>query len=194
MLRICFIILLTFFFSFNKLRGQDNLGLKFFGLSIHPKGEIDNAEIMPLNPDGKGYFVMNLGGMICYEHFISKDLLSIKAIQALYSDCAARFGGFTHFGFRVKIFRINRHSLYGGLGPTLIYRRNWMEITGYVNPKRFKGEINDKWQYKFVWYGAELEYSYSINKRFDIATTFVPGYPNLMSLSLGIKYKLKIGE
>ena len=168
---------------------QSNLNLKFFGLSLHPRGD-KNAKLMPLNPDKKGYLVLNLGGSLGYEHFLKPGKFSIKAIQALYSDCAAQLGGFTHLGARWVIFKNQKHSLNGGLGPTLVYRHNWYELEGYQDSGYFNGKVTDTWQYKFIPYAGELEYNYKISDQYELSTGFVPGYPDLISLSVGLRYWL----
>lgn len=84
--------------------GQDNIGVKFFGLSIHPKGEKENALLMPNRLDENGFFVLNLGAEWMYEKFVVEDRISVKLVQALYADCAARLGGFFHVGLRGKDF------------------------------------------------------------------------------------------
>lgn len=168
-----------------------NLSLKYFGLTLHPKGD-DNAELMPLNPDGEGYLVVNLGASVSYEHFLIPDKLSVKGIQALYADCAMRFAGFTHLGVRATIFQAGRHTLSGGLGPTLVFRRNWSKLPGYnLSTSFFGGKPSDTWQYRMVWYAGELEHNYRLNPRTDFSTSFVPGYPNIMTLSFGLRYWLK---
>ncbi len=179
---------------YSEIYPQDNIGIKFFGLSIHPKGEKANAKLMPNKLDKNAYLVMNLGGELIYEKFIYKDFLSLKLVQALYADCAERLGGFSHIGLRAKIFKIDRHSLFGGIGPTFVYRRNWLELDGYVNPHFFLGDANDKWQYIFLWYGGEFEYKYTFSERLDFAVSFVPGYPHLMSLAIGVNYKLNYSK
>ncbi len=168
---------------------QDNIGIKFFGLSIHPKGEKSNAFLMPNKLDKNAYFVMNFGLEIMYEKFFIKDAFSFKIVKSLYSDCAARLGGFVHVGIRRKIIKKDKHSLYGGIGPTIIFRRNWLEIPGYNNPGKFNGDINDKWQHLFLWYGGEFEYKYFLSDRLDFAVSFIPGYPDLMSFAIGLNYK-----
>ncbi|WP_210490735.1 hypothetical protein [Rufibacter aurantiacus] len=185
---LAFLVLGTFLAQAQYKR---NLNFKYFGLTVHPKGD-DNAELMPLNPDGKGYLVLNLGASVAYEQFIIPDKLSVKAIQALYADCAMQFAGFTHLGLRAVVFQIGRHSLNGGLGPTLVYRRNWSDLPGYnFSTSFFGGDPDDKWQYKMVWYAGEFEYNYRLSERTDFSTSFVPGYPNIMSLSFGVRYWLK---
>lgn len=195
--KICnYFFLLAFFVVIfcNSIIAQDNTGIKFFGLSIHPKGEKDNAFLMPNKLDKNAYFVMNLGGEIMYEKFVVKDILAIKVVQALYADCAERLGGFSHIGIRATIFNTGKHALFGGFGPTIVYRKNWMELNGYINQNRFKGDINDKWQYLFLWYGGEFEYKYSITEYLDLSISFIPGYPDLMSLAVGINLKIKNGD
>ncbi len=188
--RIKPILLSTIILISLNLKAQNSIGMKFFGLSIHPKGEKENAHLMPNRLDKDGILVMNFGGVVSYEHFIFKDIISVKFVQALYSDCAARMGGFSRLGLRGTILRKGKHTLSGGIGPTIIYRRNWLELNGYVNQNRFKGTIEDKWQHLFLWYGGEFEYKYSINEKLDISCNFIPGYPDLMSLSFGINLNL----
>lgn len=191
MKQLFLMLLLCFCIAFcEKTYAQDNVGVKFFGLSIHPKGEKENAFLMPHKLDKNGYFVINLGAEVMYETFFYKDIVSVKLIQALYADCAARLGGFSHIGVRAKIFKTQKHSLYGGCGPTIVYKRNWQELDGYVNPHRFTGNVNDRWQRLFLWYGGEFEYKYCMTERIDFSASFVPGYPDLMSLAVGVNVKL----
>ncbi len=191
----CILLALLFLGTFTaQAQYKRNLNFKYFGLTLHPKGD-DNADLMPLNPDGKGYLVLNVGASVGYEHFIADSKFSVKAIQALYADCALRFAGFTHLGLRAVIFQVGRHSLNGGLGPTLVYRRNWSELEGYnISTSFFGGDPEDKWQYKMIWYAGEFEYNYRLSDRADFSTSFVPGYPDIMSLSFGVRYWLKEKE
>lgn len=171
-------------------QAQDNIGLRLFGLSIHPHSERENASIMPLRLDPEAYLVQNLGAILSYEKFIYRDLFSAKLALALYSDCAARLGGFVHLGLRGRIFQFRRHSFYGGLGPTFIFRRNWLEIEDYKDQKLFKGSRDDRYQYLFLWYGGEFEYHYRLSERLDAILSLIPGYPDLMSLSVGLNLRL----
>lgn len=142
---------------------------------------------MPLNPDNKGYLVLNVGGTLAHEIQIAKSKFSFKALQTLYADCASQTGGFSHIGVRAIIFTINKHQLTGGLGPTLIFRRNWHRLPGYKPSGFFKGSPEDPWQYKMLWYGGEIEYHYSLTEKTAFSVTFVPGFPNIINLSAGIR-------
>lgn len=161
--------------------------LKFFGLSLHPRGD-ENAHLMPINPDRQGYVVLNLGGVLGHEVAVLDSAFSIKAIQALYADCAGQTGGFSHIGIRFLVFKKNRHMLSGGIGPTFIFRRSWHRLPEYQPSDFFNGQAEDPWQHKMLWYGGELEYNYAIRRQTDLSFTFVPGYPNLISLSAGFRY------
>jgi len=52
------------------LLAQSNIGLNYFGLSIHPKGETENAFLMQNKLDANGNLVINIGGEITYEYLI----------------------------------------------------------------------------------------------------------------------------
>lgn len=184
----CFI--LWTFFNLVLLNAQDNIGIKYFGLSIHPKGEKENAHLMPYKLDKYGYFVLNLGMEFMYEKFFYKDIFSIKFVQALYADCALQLGGFTHIGIRGKIVSYKKNFLYGGIGPTLIYRRNWSRLPNYVNLHRFKGKETDKWQWLFLLYAGEFEYKYFMSEKWSFSVSFVPGYPDLINLACGLNLNL----
>jgi hypothetical protein len=182
-----------FVFLFNiPIAYANNLfvGVKFFGLSIHPKGTY-NSQHMPLRFDRNGIFVLNTGISINIEYFVYRDIISVKFIQGLYADCVRKFGGFTHLGIRARIFEIERHSLYGGVGPTFIYRQNWHSLENYDGSfEFFRGNPEDTWQYRFLWYGGEFEYNYVLNDNFSLSTSFVPGFPDLLNLSFGLRARM----
>lgn len=184
------IVILISLFSIAAL-AQDNIGLKYFGLTIHPNGEKANANLMPYRFDKHAYFVLNLGAAAMYEKFLWSDIISAKVIQGVYADCAVRWGGFSHLGVRVKIFKRPRHSFYCGLGPTFIYRKNWASFPGYINSNRLKGGPDDKYQYVFIWFGGEIEYKYVINDKFDLGVSMIPGYPVMINFSFGLNYKFR---
>lgn len=187
------IFLLLFLFSLNtyRLHSQNNIGVQFFGLAIHPKGDPLNAHLMPYKLDPKAYFVVNFGVIASYNHFIYKDLVSIKLAQNFFADCALQFAGVTHLGIRVRVLKLGRHLVQLGIGPTYMFRKSWYELDGYVQTHPIYGDKTDKWQQRFIWYGGEIEYKYSINDVFDISAGFIPYYNIVMSTYLGINYKFK---
>jgi hypothetical protein len=135
--------------------------------------------------------VLNTGISLNIEYFIYKDIVSIKFVQGLYADCVQKFAGFTHLGLRGRIFKYEKHSLYGGIGPTFIYRKNWYSLEEYDDSfSFFKGTPEDIFQYRFLWYGGEFEYNYEIKSNMFISTSFTPGFPDLANLSIGFRAKL----
>ncbi|RDV15535.1 hypothetical protein DXT99_08580 [Pontibacter diazotrophicus] len=158
--------------------------VKLFGLSVHLK-ESPYPEMFPNRLDNKGYITFNYGAIVGYDRFVVRDVISVRVEQGLYADCAAVLAGFTHIGWRGLIFRKNRHSLNGGVGPTLVYRRDWNNIEDYVDDGYF--ERKGDWQYKFYWYAGELEYNYKLKKNTDLSVNLVPGIPELVSFGVGIR-------
>lgn len=170
-------------------QGRNSISLKFMGLSFHPLSGKDNAPLMPHRLDPRGYLVLDLGGMFSYERFLYRDVLSLKFAQGLYADCAAQLAGFTHLGLRGRIFSFKRHSLYGGIGPTLIYRHSWAKLPGYSDTGYYRKDPSGTWEYRFLWYGGEFEYKYGLSARMDASVTFVPGYPDLIALAVGCSWR-----
>ena len=76
-----FLLSLTVLFSIC-LKAQNNIGIKYFGLSIHPKGEHENSFLMPNKLDKNGYLVMNFGAVVSYEYFIVEERVSLKIAQS----------------------------------------------------------------------------------------------------------------
>ncbi|MCD4834365.1 MAG: hypothetical protein K8R31_11260 [Bacteroidales bacterium] len=185
---ILFILLMLVFIIGSS---QDNFTVKFFGFSFHPDGDV-NADNMPTKIDKNGVVVINLGIYFGYESFFHKDKLSFKTVTAFYSDCGGLFSGLVHVGFRGVILQKGKFSINGGLGPTFIYRRSWYsKFDNYVNSGFYNGNETDFWQYKFLWYGGELEFNYKLRKSLDFSATLVPGYPKLIDVSIGVRYRFR---
>ena len=131
-MKLIFLILLLFSSSTFRVSSQNNIGIQFFGLAIHPKGDPLNAHLMPFKLDPKAYFVVNFGVIGSYNHFIYKEIISIKLAQNFFADCALQFAGVTQLGVRVRVFKIGRHILQLGIGPTYMFRKSWYELDGYL--------------------------------------------------------------
>lgn len=158
--------------------------VKYFGLSMHQR-QTPTPELFKNRLDRQGIAVLNFGGIVGYERFVVRDVISVRVEQGLYSDCASSMAGFTHLGWRGQIFRTGRHSLNGGFGPTLVYRRDWNRLPGYEDDGYF--DRSGDWQYKFYWYGGEFEYNYQLKGQFDLSLNLVPGIPELVSFGAGFR-------
>lgn len=175
--------------AFSPDKARLSLALHFFGLSFHPHGVLQ-PELMPRKLDEQGVFVLNVGLVCSFEYFLLEDLVSVKIMQGMYSDCGNLPAGFTHIGLRGRIFSSGTQSLSGGIGPTWLYRRSWFQLDGYDPAGTFfRGTSDEPWQYRFLWYGGEFEYAVRIHDSADFTVSFVPGYPDLMSLFPGVRYR-----
>lgn len=166
-------------------RAQHNIGIKYFGFSIHPKGDAQ-AHLMPNKLDKNARYIVNFGGILSYQKFIYRDLVSIKFAQGIYTDSGGLLSGHTHLGFRIVFLESGKNNLSLGFGPTLIYRENWKKKEGYVSTGLFKESGN--LQYKTIWYGGEFEYNRFINEQLDLSVNFLPGYPLVMSFGVGLRW------
>jgi hypothetical protein len=186
-----FIIIFTFFLVGHSVAQQFTVGIKLTGLSIHPAGAT-NASLMKYKLDENGVFVFNPGIRLNFEYFFYKNIASIKIEQGLYLDCANQFAGFTHIGLRGRIFETEKHSLNGGIGPTIFFRKNWYKLDGYIDDvENFKGSPEDNWQWWFILYGGEFEYNYKINEMKELSTSIVPFIPPFVPLVMSSGLRMK---
>lgn len=190
-------ILILFLVILSHSYAQSTFTLKYFGLTIHPAGD-PTAHLQPYKLDDKARFVMNFGGFAGYEKFIYEDLVSVKVIQGLFTDCSAGFASVTHLGPRLNLLKLKKHKVYIGVGPTLIVRNSWTRFgesytsSGYFNvaeTQRF-GDV----QWKFIPYGLEFEYDYAITERDQFSVSFTPGVPLAMIFSFGWKHWITTKE
>ncbi|WP_276498716.1 hypothetical protein [Pontibacter litorisediminis] len=158
--------------------------VKLFGLSAHLR-QSQNPEIFPNRLDERGVLVLNLGAIVGYERFVLRDRISVRVEQGLYADCAAELAGFSHIGFRGVLLHKGRHSVNGGFGPTLVYRKDWNRIEGYGDDGYFNRY--GQWQYRFYWYGGEFEYNYRFKPDTELSVNLVPGVPELVSVGFGLR-------
>ncbi|WP_428768349.1 hypothetical protein V1L52_07330 [Treponema sp. HNW] len=166
-------------------------GAKFFGLSMHPRGAA-NAPLIPYKFDSRGIFVLHPGVTLNFDYFLWKDIVSVKAVQGLYADCAMQFAGFSHVGFRIRLFKIGRFSMNTGIGPTFLYRQSWYKLPGYKDKLTFyRGTKDEDWQYRFILYGGEIENNIQVNDKFDVSISVIPGGIDLINVSFGARYNYK---
>jgi hypothetical protein len=169
---------------------QVNVSLRYFGLTIHPFGD-KQANLQPYKLDPESHFVLNFGGFAGIEKFVWQDIISIKVLQAFFTDCSAGKAGFTHLGVRGVLFENEKHRLLFGLGPTLLYREDWNRFPEYEDSGffyRFHSRRFGDIQYYMFWYGAEFEYDIKVGERTDLNFGFTPGAPMALTFSAGVKY------
>jgi len=167
-----------------------NVGVKYFGLNIHPIGDI-NANLMPLKLGDNGFLVPSFGAMTSFETYLWKDFLGLELAAANYTDCAMQYAGFMHLGFRIKLLSKGKHEINGGIGPTFIFRQNWYRLEGYDDTRNFYDGNNrdDDYQWRFIIYGGEFEYNYRVNENVDFSVSMIPGIPLLISTAFGVRIR-----
>lgn len=178
------------FLSFCSI-GQSTVTLKYFGMTIHPFGD-RTAHLQPYRLDDKARFVLNYGGFAGYEKFVYKDLISVKLIQGIFTDCSGGWESVTHLGVRALMFENDKNRAYLGFGPTFMLRESWTRFgedyqsSGFFHEKHSKrlGDI----QYKFILYGFEMEYDRILNDNNSLSVGFTPGIPMAMIISVGWKH------
>ncbi len=184
----CFVFILLIVSLLSK--GQSNLAVKYFGMSIHPFGD-KFAHHQPYKLDKNAHVVFNYGAFIEYEKFVYEQSLSIKAAQGVFSDCSGGMAGATFLGLKALVRPMGRHRIGVAIGPLLIMRRSWSRFDDYKGSKIFK-EVKDSrigdYQYAFYPYGIDVEYDYQLSKRCDFSVSFTPGVPFVMTFAAGVKY------
>jgi hypothetical protein len=170
--------------------GQSTFTLKYFGLTVHPFGD-PTAELQPYKLDRNAVLVANFGLFVGYEKFIYKDLISLKVLQAGFSDCSAGAAGFTHLGVRVVALDRGKHYGCIGFGPVFLYRNSWTRFGEEYESSGYFNETDTRWgrmQYKLIPYGLDLEYDYALNEQNSLSFSMTPGIPMAIIFAVGWKH------
>ena len=189
---------LSFLLFFNAhCEAQTVITLKYFGLTVHPGGD-KTAALQPYKLDQNARFVMNVGGFAGFEKFIYRDLLSLKVIQGVFSDCSAGLAMISHVGIRASLIRSERHAFYIGAGPAFFCRESWRRFgTDYESSGFFedgKSSFLGPTQYKFFPIVAELEYDFKVNKKNHFSVSITPGIGLVNTLAIGWKHWLTLRD
>ena len=141
---------------------------------------------------------MNYGLFLGYEKFIYEDLIAVKTIQGVLSDCSNGLAVVSHFGLRATLMQTEKHRISLGMGPTLLVRDSWRRFgeeyvsSGYFNETYVKrlGDV----QWKFIPYAFEFEYDYTISSKNEVSMSFTPAVPLAGLFSIGWKHWIKKKE
>ncbi len=170
---------------------QFSIGVSISGISYH-QGKINTKPFKwKLSKNGKLTAFASISILVSYQF---NDYIGIKAIQSFaFRDCAGRFSGITHIGIDLHDDIIgwkNPKSRFSmTFGPFWYYRKNWIKEKNYKHKNGFlKISDNKIWEYKFVWYGGQVEYSFFYNEHNSLIVNFLPGIPYVYILGIGTKY------
>lgn len=163
------------------------VGLKYTGLTYHPGGG-ENIEPYPRSLDDEDYWVILVGGQTDVD-FITNKYLYLRASTSIYKDCSDLWAGYFHFGFRVNWDITQKLSTRIGIGPTYLWRQNWYgKVKGYTKDSFFGDATPGTFQSAFVWYGGDLDVEWKLNHRVSLLFSVIPGYPEVIQNSLGMRY------
>jgi len=183
------LLFLVSILSFSSARGQAKFafGIKYMGLSAHLQ-KSPHPQLYHNKLDKNGTLVWNHGLVLNFEYFLNEQL-SIRASQALiFVDCANKFLGGSHIGLAYGYrFENSPHEARFSLGPIWFYRQSWKDLPGYKDTGLFTLSKNGKWQKKFVWHGAALQYNYWTENGYAYSLDVMPGIPELFTFAPGFR-------
>lgn len=179
------------FLTSNTLFGQETFTVKYFGLTVHPAGDL-TADLQPYKLDDRAVFVANFGGFVGFEKYFYEDIISGKTIGAIFTDCSGGFATVGHIGVRGTLYKSKKHRFYIGIGPTFLVRDSWTRFGDQYNSSGFFNVRETQQfgtvQWKFIPYGMELEYDYAFSLSDQLSVSFTPGIPLAAILSVGWKH------
>jgi len=174
---------------------QFSVGIKLSGLAFHPQKEL-NETIYKWKLDKKGKFVSFIAVSFMIDYRFN-NYLGVKTTHTIMPyDCAGKLAFVSHIGInfqdRIVGWENEVHRFSSSFGPLLYYRKGWLTIKGYEREETFiKATKNEKWEYKFVWYGAQFQYDYFFKSKQAISINLFPGYPYIYSFAVGNKFVIE---
>jgi len=158
----------------------------FTGLSFHPDG--GENEGYPRQLDDKAFWVLILGGQIDADMYLHRYFL-LRASTSVYRDCADVWSGFYHFGPRLNLPLGPRFVFRIGIGPTLLWRENWLGVVpGYTKDSFYGKATRGDYQTKFIWYGGDLDFEWKLTPKVSLLYGNIPGWPEVITSNLGMRY------
>ena len=167
---------------------QQAFSAQAIGLTFHPGGGTQ-PDLYPRKLDDGGWWVVQLGGALAYDLEPWRSF-GFRAKAAWYRDCADRPQIFLHLGVRGWILRRNTWGINGGLGPTLVMRRDWQGLPGYTTSTFFGTDTWNGYQHKFIWYGGEFDLWRKVGDHTELGASLIPGFPWAITTLVGLRYTL----
>lgn len=161
--------------------------VKFTGLTYHPDGG-ENEEPYPRSLDSRDFWVLQVGTQVDGDYLLHRNFY-LRGSTSLYRDCADVWAGFFHFGFRANYDTPIGLSFRVGVGPTFIWRENWLGVVkGYKRDSFFGAAKEETFQDAFLWHGGDLEIEYKAWEKVSLVYSMIPGWPEVLHNSLGARY------
>lgn len=167
-------------------RERFGLGLKYTGISYHPDG--GENEGYPRKLDDAAFWVLLLGAELDADWRPFR-YLYVRASTSFYKDCADLWAGYYHLGFRANYDIGERVGVRIGIGPTYLWRQNWLgRVAGYKRDSFFGEATNGDFQGKFIWYGGDAEIEWKAGRAVSLVYSLIPGWPEVIQSSVGLRY------
>lgn len=158
------------------------------GLSYHPDG--GENEGYPRQLDEEAYWVLLLGGQLDGDMYLHRYLL-LRASISVYRDCADVWSGFYHLGPRLNLPIGSRFVFRVGIGPTLLWRQNWLGVVdGYTKDSFYGKATHGDFQTKFIWYGGDLDFEWKLTPKLSLIYANIPGWPEVITSNIGLRVNL----
>jgi hypothetical protein len=155
------------------------------GLSYHPGG--GENEGYPRQLDDKGLWVVILGGEVDADMYLHRYLI-LRAATSLYRDCADVWSGFYHLAPRLNLPIGSRFTFRIGIGPTLLWRENWLGVVpGYTKDSFYGKATQGEYQSKLIWYGGDLDFEWRLTPRLSLLYANIPGWPEVVTSNIGVR-------
>lgn len=176
--------LLTVFCS--PLKAQQNISVVLIGPGLD-FGDRENSAIYKTMPGEDKILLMEPGIRFGAEVY-GNPATSFKFAQSVRYDSMHKLAFSTQIMIRLRLFKVYKHSMNFGFGPSVFYRQTWSEIDGYTDEKLYEQKTNGKFQTRINWVSAELEYNYEISKLDDFSFSIIHLNPEAMGFAFGIKH------
>ncbi len=164
--------------------------MKFTGLSYHPGGG-ENIQHYKRALDDRDFWVVLLGFQTDADYIVNRYFF-LRAGTSLYKDCADVWAGYYHLGFRANYDATDKLSLRIGIGPTYLWRENWLnKVKGYTKDSFFGPATHGDYQGAFIYYGGDVEAEWKLNPMISLLYSVIPGYPEVIQNSVGLRYSFR---
>lgn len=184
-LRHLFLLCVAITLSFNTF-AQSNISFGLTGAGID-LGNHKNSAIYKTCPSENSRFILEPGVRLAAEGYATP-ATSFKFVQTFRLDAMQLFAASTQIMIRFRLFKMYKHSLSFGFGPSAFYRWTWTKIEGYQDEYLYKISNSNRFQTRINWVSAELEYNYEISKYNDFSFCINHLNPETASFAIGFKH------
>ncbi|HKP95573.1 MAG TPA: hypothetical protein VJ385_07440 [Fibrobacteria bacterium] len=163
------------------------LGLNYTGITYHPGGG-ENEEHYKRSFDDGDYWVLLVGFQADADYKLHR-FLYVRTAASFYKDCADLWAGYYHLGIRANWDATERLSARIGIGPTYLWRQNWLgKVKGYTKDSFFGPAKGGNYQGAFIWYGGDVDVEWKAWDKVSLVYSVIPGYPEVIQNSVGARY------